>query len=176
MALLQSTLLCITLPWFYLTPLYSTLLYQGSTSLYLILHDSTMALLYSTLLYIILPWLYLILIDSAWLYHGSTSLYFILHYTNMALLNSTSLNIILPLLCSTLLDSTLLYHNSSSHYLTLIILQWIYFTLRNSTHNSTMAPLHSTSLYINLTLLYFTLLDSILPYIQWPYLTLLDSI
>ena len=87
MALLRSIWLYITLPWLYFTlpdstllyhgstSLYLTLLYHGSTSLYLTLHYSTIVQLPSTWLYIVLPWLYLILLDLTSPYHGFTSLY-----------------------------------------------------------------------------------------------------
>ena len=79
MAIFHSTFLYIDLPWLYFTlpnstlhcltlhyPTMvllhyihdSTLLYHGSTSLYITLHYSTMALLHSVLLYISLPWLH----------------------------------------------------------------------------------------------------------------------
>ena len=81
--------------------LHSTLVYYWSTSLYLILHYSTMNL-YFTLLYISLPWLY-----------------FTLHYSTMALLYSTWLFITLPCLSFTLHYYTFLYDGSTSLYLTL---------------------------------------------------------
>ena len=71
MALLHSTRLFINLPWLYFTLLDSTLLYHGSTPLYLTIHNTTLALLHSTRLYITLPWLYFILLDFTLLYHGS---------------------------------------------------------------------------------------------------------
>ena len=86
--------------------LHSTLLYNGSISLYFtinvpwlyfILLDSTLFYHGSTSLYINVPWLYFILLDSALFYHGSTSLYSTLHRTT---------------------DFTLLYSGSS--YLTLL--------------------------------------------------------
>jgi len=102
LAILKSTWVYITLPWFYFTLLDSTfpvpsfnftlldstLLYQGSTSLYVILHYSTVVHLHSTGLYITLPWLYFTLLDSTLLYHGWISLYFTLSYSTMALLHS----------------------------------------------------------------------------------------
>ena len=54
----------LTLPWLYFTLLDSTYIYHGSTSLYLILHNSTVALLQSTRVHIILSWLYFTLLDS----------------------------------------------------------------------------------------------------------------
>ena len=120
-ALLHSASFHIILPWLYLTLLDSillyfdftlleptllhhdsTLVYHGSTSLYLNLHHSTLlililldstllyhALLNSTLLYNTLLWHYFTLLDPALHYHGSTSLYLILHHSNMVLLHST---------------------------------------------------------------------------------------
>ena len=134
MALLHYTSLYITLPWLNFTLLDSRLLYDGSTSLYLILDYSTIALLHSNWLYNTLPWLYFILLDSTSLYHGSTSLYLTLHFFTIALLHSTWLYITLPWLYFTLLDSTLLYHGSTSLYLTL--------------HHSTVVLLHSTWLWV----------------------------
>ena len=87
MALLHSTWLYITLPWLYFTPLDSTLLYHGSTSLYLTIYLSTIALLHSISLYTLVN-------------HSSTSLCLTLHYSIMALLHST--------------NDTLLYHSSIS--------------------------------------------------------------
>jgi len=110
----------------------STLLYLGSTLLYLTLHYSTMALLhcnYSTLLY-----------------YGPTSFCLTLRYSTTALLFSTWVYISLAWLYFTVLESTLLYIGSTS----------LYFTPQNST----MALLHSTWLYITLDWLYFTLLHS----------------
>ena len=131
-ALSHSTWVYIALPWLYFTPLDFTLctmallnstwlyitLYYGSTSLYLILHHSS---LHSTWVYIALPWLYLTLLDSTLLYYGSTwpyntlpwlytSFYLTLHCSTMALLHATLLYIALPWLYFTLLDSTLLNH------------------------------------------------------------------
>ena len=63
-ARLHSTRLYIRLPWLYFTLLDSTLLYNGSTSIYYTLYYSTMALLQSPRLYITLPWLYFTLLDS----------------------------------------------------------------------------------------------------------------
>ena len=74
MALPYSACLYITLPWLYFTLLDSILLYIGSTSLYLILHYSTMALFHSTWLYITQTLLYYNLLDSTLPYIGSTSL------------------------------------------------------------------------------------------------------
>jgi len=99
----------ITVPWLYFTLLDSTLIYQGSTSLYVTLHFSTMDLLHSTWLYTTLPWLYFTLLDPTLLYHGSTSFYFTLHYCTKFLLHSTLLYIDLPWLYFTLLDSALHY-------------------------------------------------------------------
>ena len=111
-----------------------------------------------------LPWLYFTLCYSTFIYHGSTSLYLILHDSTTAQIHSTSLYMTLPWLYFSLLPSMLFYHGSTSHYLTLITILWIYFTLRHSTHNFTMSPLQSTSLYIILTWLYLTILDSTLHY------------
>ena len=84
MALLHSTSLYITLPWLYFSLLASTLLYHGSTSLYLT--RSTLLYYGSTSLNLTLPSPYFILLDSTLLYHGSTSFCFSLHYSTMALL------------------------------------------------------------------------------------------
>ena len=91
-----STSLYIILPWLYLTLLDYTSLFHGSNWLYLTLHESTIALRDTTWLYVTLPWLY----------HGSTWLY-----------------ITLPWLYLTILDSALLYHGST----------WIYLALNFST-------------------------------------------
>ena len=72
----------------------STLLYHGSTSLHLTLHDSPLALLHCTYFYHSSTSLYLTLLYCS-LYYASTSLYFML------------------------LDSTLFYHGSTSLHLTL---------------------------------------------------------
>ena len=122
MVQLYSTLLYITLPLLYFTLLSSTLslpwlnfillfstllyhgsryfavivctvLYLGSTSLYVNLHYSTIALLDSTWFYIAPPWIYFTLLDSTLLYHSSTSFYFTLHYCAMALFLSPLLYI-----------------------------------------------------------------------------------
>ena len=165
MTLLYSTSLYITLPWLYFIKLVF-ILYCIQPQLYFTLHD----------LNITPPWLYFTLLESAFLYHGSTSLYFTLHHSamallymvlhnsTMALLHSTSLYVTLSRLHFTLLDSTLLYHSSTSQYFTQITPPWIYLTLRDSTHNSTMAPLQAISVCIILTWIYFTLLDSTLLY------------
>ena len=78
-ALLYSTLLCISLPWLYSTLLDSTLHYHDSTWLYITLQQlyftplpSTIHLLQSTRLYTTLPWLY-----------------FTLHYSTKVLLRAT---------------------------------------------------------------------------------------
>ena len=130
MALLHSTFFYISLPWHYFTLhhptmalLYSSLLYW----LYFTLLDSTLLYHGSTLLYITLPWLYH---DSTLPKDGSTSLYFSLHYSTMALLDSTLLYITLPWLYLTLPDSTLLYViNLPLVHFTLRCIQWLYFTL-----------------------------------------------
>ena len=101
-----------------ITLLPSTLLYIGSTALYVTLQDFIMALLHSAWLYITLPQLYFTILDSTLLYHGSTSLYLTLHYSIMAVLHSTCLYITVLWLHFILLDSTLLYHHSTSLYLT----------------------------------------------------------
>ena len=181
MAALDSTWLYIALPWVYLIPLASTLVYNGCASFYLFLHYSTMALLHSISLYISLPWLYftvlyislswlyvyLIRLYSTWLYHGSTWLYFTLYDYH----SSTYFGITLPWLNFTPLHSTLLYHGST----------FFYFTL----HNSTIALLDTnslkmilpwvyTSLYITQPLFYLTLLHSRWFYngSTWLYITL----
>ena len=94
--------LYIILLWLYFTPLDSTLIYYGSTSMYLTLHYSTLALLHTTLFHIILLWMYFTLLDSALLYIGSTSFYFTPHNSTMAVLHST-----------------LFYYSSTSLYLNL---------------------------------------------------------
>ena len=96
-----------------------------------------MALLHSTLLKICLQWLYFSLLDSTLPYRGFYTLYKTQHYSNMALLHSTFF--------------TFIYHGSTSLYLTL--------------HCSIMARLQFTLLYFTLPWLYFTLLDSSLPYL-----------
>ena len=87
------------------------------------------------------------------------------------MVNSTTLY--LPLL-----DSTLVYHASTSpclnlHYSTVALLHstslyntlpWLYLTLLDSIHYSTMTLLHSAWLYISLSWHYFTWLDSTLLY------------
>jgi len=156
MALLHSNWLYVILPLFYFTPLHSTLLYHGSTSLYFILHYNTIAVLHSsystkallqfTWLYIALPWLYFTLPDSMLLYHCSTPLHFNLHYSIMALLHSSSLYF-------TLLHSTLLYHSCTSLYL----LQHGSISLYMTLYCCIMVLCYSTSLYITLPWLYFTL-------------------
>ena len=94
MALLHLIRLYITLPLLYFTLLDSTLLYHGSTllyiivpygytSFYLILYNSKIAKLHSTRLYIILPWLFFTLRDSTELYHGYTTLFLTLQNSIM---------------------------------------------------------------------------------------------
>ena len=132
---LHSTSLYITLPGLYSYLLDSILLYNGSTSLFLILHYSTMALLHSIWFFIILPLFpFFTLLDSTLLYNGSV--------------HSTWIYITLPGIYSTLLDSTLLCRDYTPLYLTL--------------HCTTMALLHSTWPYITLPWLYSTQLDSTL--------------
>ena len=75
MAIRHSPSLYITLPYLYVFVLDSTLLYHGSTELYLTLKEFAKALLHSTRLYITLRWLYFTLRDSKLLYHGSTLFY-----------------------------------------------------------------------------------------------------
>ena len=108
------------------------------------LRDSTMSL-HDYLLYISLPFLYVTL-----------------HYSTMALLHSTWLYITLPCFYVNLLHS--IYHGSTWLYFSLhdsnMSLACLYFTL----HYYTSALLHSTSQYITLPWLYFTLLGSILLY------------
>ena len=72
--MLHFTWLYITLPWLYSTKLDPTLLYHGSTPLYLTLHYSTVALLHSTWLFKTLSWLYSTLFDSTLFYRSSTPL------------------------------------------------------------------------------------------------------
>ena len=158
LALLRPTLTYITLLYFSFTPLDSTAFYHstlldsplpcnGSTSLYMTLHYSTMALLYSTLHYLpchcstshYVTQHYsnmAILNSTTLLYNSSTSLYLSLPYSIIALLHSTLLYITLPGLYFTLIFSILLYHASTS----------LYFTA----YYSTMVLLHSTLLYITL--------------------------
>ena len=127
--------------------------------------------LHSTGFYITLLLFYFTLPDSTLHYHGSTSLYLNLRYFSKALLHCTWLYITLPWfyftlrfsilwLCFTLLDSTLVYYCTTSLYLTL--------------HHSTIAPLHSTWIYITRPWLNFTLLYSTLLYCGFTslYLTL----
>ena len=104
MAELDSAWLYMTLLRLYFTLCHSTSLYHGSTSLYFILHDSTMAPLDSTRLYISLPWFYLTLLHSTLLYHGST--------------DSTWLYITESWLYFNVLHSTWPYHGSTSFYIT----------------------------------------------------------
>ena len=149
MSLLHCTPVYFTLSWFYLSLLYqlrlyfilldSTLLFHGSSSLYLTQNHSTMGLLHCTSLYFTqrgytslyltqpytlskfhfilldttLPWVYIALFDCTSLYHGSTSLYISLLCSTMAPLHSTSLYTILPCLYFTVLQSTSLYHGST---------------------------------------------------------------
>ena len=98
MALLHSTLFCITLTWLYLTLLdlhYSTMavlhssLHYSTMALYFTPHYSTMtlSLLDSTLLYH--GSIYFTRFDSTLLYHGSASLYLSLQVCTMALLHFT---------------------------------------------------------------------------------------
>ena len=105
----------------------------GYTSFYLTLLWLYYILLDSMVLYhgSILPWLYSTPLDSMLFFHGSTSLYFTLHYSTMAPLDSIWLYVTLEWLYFTLVNSTLL---------------WVYFTVLNST-------LHyhdTTSLYLTL--------------------------
>jgi len=123
-----STSFCLTVIWLNFTPPYCKLLYYGSTSLYLTLHYSTMALLHSTSR--TLQYSTVALRHSTWHYVTLQWLYF-------TPLDSTTL----PWLYFTLLDSTLLYHGSTSLWL--------------SRHYSTLAILHSNSLYNSLLWLYF---------------------
>ena len=178
MALLKSTWLCITLPWFYFTLLESslvasTLIYTGSTSLYLTPHNSTMdfTLLDSTLLYnrytslhltlyislpwlyLTLPWFYFTLPDSTLLYHGSTSFYLTLFYHG-------STRLYLTLHCSTLA----LLHPTSLHIILPWLLPWLYFTSLGFTLFCCRSILQCTWLYITLLWLYLTLHNSTLLY------------
>ena len=83
----------INLPWIYFTlrdwvaNWDYTLIYHGSTSIYLTSHFSTMALLDTTWLYRGSTSLYVTIHDMN--YHGSTSLYFTLHFSTMPLHDST---------------------------------------------------------------------------------------
>ena len=135
MALLHFT-------WFYA-------FYNGTTSLYMTLHYSTIDLLQFAWLDFLLHWIYFTLLDSIILYntlldsiilyHGSTSLYLDLLPSTMAILHST--------------NSLLL---SSLHY-------------------CTMALLHFTQRYCLLQLVHFTLHDSALATFPSLYFTLVDS-
>ena len=80
----------------------ASLLFHGSTSLYLTLLASIKATsLHLTL--ITLQWLYFFILDSTLIFHSSTSLYMTLMPSTIALFDST-----LPWLFFTLLDYTLL--------------------------------------------------------------------
>ena len=126
MDVLDSTRIYITLPWLCFSLLDSTLLYHGSTSTYYTQHYSTMTILRFTRLYITLQWLYF-----------TVYLYLILHYSTMVLLHSTSLYITLHqstmAINFTRLDSILLYHDLLHSTRLYITLQWLYFTLVDST-------------------------------------------
>ena len=161
------------LPLFYFILLVSTLLYHVFTSLYVILHYSSMALLHSTWLYVSLPLLYFTLdsiLTVPWL-----------HFTP---LDTTLLYLIVLLstkICITLFDY--------------IILPWLYFALDISTtfqayhsstslcvtlHYSTTAIFHSTITQLDSTLLFKGSISLYLIWLYclplWLYFTLLPSI
>ena len=134
----------------------SSLLYHVATSLYLIPHYSTMILLLST-------WLNNTLLPhSTWLYIYPLWFYFTLP-------DSTLLYYLIPH------DSTLIHCGSTSPFLTLhhssiplLYSAWFYITYHHSPSlpltlpYSTIALFHCTRVYITLSWLYFTLLDSTL--------------
>ena len=165
MALLHSTWLYNTLQWLYFTLLECTLLYHGSTSLYVTLHHSSIALLTllessafyhssSSLclnLYITIPWLYF-------------TVYLTLNYSTMALLHSTWLYTTLQFLYFTLLDFTSLFHGSTSLFLNLYIILYHGCTLLYLTLHYSIMALFNLTLLDSTTALYFTLLDSTLLY------------
>ena len=111
---------------FYMDLVQFTLLYHGSTSLYIALSWLYVTLHYSTSG----------LLHPTSIYRGGTWLYLTLDNSTMAPLHSTWLYITLPWIYFTLLESTQLYHSSTSLYQTL--------------HYSAMTLLHSTRLYITL--------------------------
>ena len=107
--------------------------------------------------YISLPLLYFTLCDTILVYHCSTSLYQTQYWGPIALLHSTRLYVTLAWLYFTLQDSI--------HYSTVALI----ITLLDL-HYCTMAQPQCTRLYITLPWLYFTLLDSIL--LQYGYTSL----
>ena len=129
----SSTSLClqIFLPWLHFTMLYSVSLLHDSTSLYLIIHYSTMVLIHFTSFYCLQY------------YHGSSSLYTWLYWSTIPLLHFIA------------------FHNgSSSLHLNLTYFNKILLHSTWNLHYSTMSLLHSTSLYCFIPWLYFTILGS----------------
>ena len=179
----SSTSLClqIFLPWLHFTMLYSVSLLHDSTSLYLIIHYSTMVLIHFTSFYCLQY------------YHGSSSLYTWLYWSTIPLLHfiafhngSSSLHLNLPYFNKILLHSTWNLHystmsllHSTSLYFTLLLYTmtvlhntWLCIPLLHSSWLYSLPP----SLYFTLTYLiiavYFTLPDS--TDLQYLYFTLLD--
>ena len=115
--------------------------------------------------YISLPLLYFTLCDTTLVYHCSTSLYQTQYWCPIVLLHSTRLYVTLAWLYFTLQDS--IHYSTMALIITLLDSTLLYHgstSMYQTLHYSTMALLHSTRLYITLVWLYFTLLDSTLLY------------
>ena len=121
-----------------------------------------MALLHCTWLHNTLPWLYFTIVNSKLHHIGSTTLHWSLHNFTMALLASTWLYITLHWL------STSLYFTPHNCSMVLLHCTWFYITLHwlHALHFIWLYLLYtgSTSLYLTLHLLYFTLLNITLVY------------